>query len=268
MRSALYRGEVIHQRHRPKKHRLRYRVFSMLVDLDELPALARSMKMLGHNSFAPFSIHDRDHGGLDGENLKDWALGALGKAGIDNGVTRVEMLCYPRIFGYVFNPLTVYFCYWENGELAAILYEVCNTFKERFTYIIPVKNQERPVRQSAEKQFYVSPFIPMACTYHFSIAPPADSVAVRINETDDDGPLLFAGFSGKRQPLSDKSLLIAFASYPLMTFKIIAGIHIEAVRLLAKGAPFFKHQPGGTRSASAVVDTPVSQDREKERRHA
>ena len=108
--SAIYRGDVIHRRHRPKTHRLHYRVFSLLVDLDELPALGHRMKLFGHNRFSLFSVHDKDHGDLNGENLKSWAINELTKAGLAEGVSRIEMLCYPRILGYVFNPLTVFFC--------------------------------------------------------------------------------------------------------------------------------------------------------------
>nr|WP_245511129.1 DUF1365 domain-containing protein [Martelella mediterranea] len=256
IRSALYRGDVVHQRHRPKKHHLRYRVFSLLIDLDELETLGKTMRFFGHNRFSLFSVHDRDHGSLDGGSLKNWAIKELEKAGLGADTGRIEMLCYPRILGYVFNPLTVYFCYHRNGNLSAILYEVCNTFKERFTYIIRVNGNERPVRQSAEKQFYVSPFIPMECVYHFSITPPQERVSVRINETDEEGPLLYAAFSGKKCALSDRSLLKAFFCYPLMTVKIIAGIHLEAVRLLIKGVPLYKHKPAGTRADSTVATGP------------
>ncbi|AJY46583.1 DUF1365 domain-containing protein [Martelella endophytica] len=263
MRSGIFRGEVIHQRHRPKKHRLSYRVFSLLIDLDELPALDRRLKLFAHNRFALFSLFDRDHGSLTGGDLKAWALGELESAGLE--AVRVEMLCYPRILGYVFNPLTVFFCYGDDGRLVGILYEVCNTFKERFTYIIPVKDDIRPVRQSAEKQFYVSPFMPMDCVYHFAISPPEDAVSVRINETDPEGPLLYAGFAGKRQALTDRTLLHAFLRYPLMTLKIFAGIHFEALRLVLKGAPFFRHTPAAARVRSVVAGGRHAEDEAYER---
>ncbi|WP_180901873.1 DUF1365 domain-containing protein [Martelella soudanensis] len=251
-RSAIFRGKVVHRRHRPRKHALDYRVFSLLIDLDELPLLARQLKLFAHNRFSLFSVHDRDHGALDDGDLKAWALSELEKAG--RRASRVEMLCYPRILGYVFNPLTVYFCYREDGRLTAILYEVCNTFRERFTYIIPVDDEDRPVRQTADKQLYVSPFIPMECTYHFTIRPPEENVTISINETDADGALLFASFSGRREALSDRALARAFFSYPLMTVKIIAGIHFEALKMILKGMPVFRHRPSESRIQSAVAD--------------
>ena len=250
-RSAIFKGKVVHRRHRPKKHALDYRVFSLLIDLDELPTMGRKLKLFAHNGFSLFSVHDRDHGALSGGDLKTWALGELEKSG--RSAARVEMLCYPRILGYVFNPLTVYFCYREDDRLTAILYEVCNTFKERFTYIIPVDDEGRPIRQTADKQLYVSPFIPMECTYHFTIQPPDDRVKIAINETDAEGPLLYACFDGRREAFGDRALARAFFSYPLMTIKIIAGIHYEALRLILKGMPVFRHRPSAHRVQSAVA---------------
>lgn len=243
IRSALYSGHVVHARHRPGKHRFKYRVFSLLLDLDEIETLGGTLKLFGHNRAALLSFHDADHGDLKGGNLKAWALDHLRSAGLAEDGMRFEILCYPRIFGYVFNPLTVYFCYRRDTSLAAILYEVCNTFNERHTYVLPVGRGQDSVRQSCEKELYVSPFMPMGCTYHFHIEPPSGNVAIRINETDADGPLLFAAFEGARTPLTDATLLRAFASHPLMTFKIMAGIHWEALRLWLKGMPFFRHNP-------------------------
>ena len=262
LRSSIYTGAVFHQRHRPKKHALNYRVFCLLVDLDELQDI--KLKLFAHNRFALFSVHDRDHGHLEGGNLKTWALEELKKAG--RSAARIEMLCYPRILGYVFNPLTVYFCYDEEDALTAILYEVCNTFKERFTYIIPVNDDKRPVRQTAEKQLYVSPFMPMDCRYHFTIAPPGESVKIAINETDAEGPLLYAAFEGERSALSDRALWRMFLRYPLMTVKIIAGIHYEALKLVLKRVPVFRHHSSPARVQSAVAGGAITDEEFHERK--
>ncbi|TPW33264.1 DUF1365 domain-containing protein [Martelella alba] len=258
--SAIYRGEVVHIRHRPKAHRFRYRVFSLLVDLDELPELSNRLRLFSHNRFSLFSIHDRDHGKLDGSNLRHWAEAHLKRAGIDLGGGRIAMLCYPRILGHVFNPLTVFYCYGETGSLIAILYEVCNTFHERFTYVIPVTAGDETVRQSIRKQFYVSPFIPMDCDYHFGLTRPGAAIAVRINETDDEGPLLYAAFQGKRRNVTDRELLRAMLAYPLMSAKIVASIHFEALRLLTKGLGIFRHEP-----APAKVQHVIAGERRQER---
>jgi DUF1365 family protein len=252
--SALFTGQVVHQRHRPKKHSLRYKVFTLLVDLDELPAMDRAMRLFGHNRRAVFGVHDKDHGLGEVGGLKSWVAAHLQKAGLDVKTLRVTMLCYPRIFGYVFNPLTVYFCYDQHDELIAILYEVENTFHERHTYIIPAEQAvDGSVRHACAKEMYVSPFVPMECTYRFKIQPPTDTVLVAINESDRDGALLYAAFTGQRQTLTDASLLKALLRYPLMTLKVMGAIHWEALKLWVKGVPVHRHIKAERPIASSII---------------
>ncbi|MCY1665159.1 DUF1365 domain-containing protein [Rhizobium sp. SL86] len=251
--SALYFGGVVHQRHRPKKHHLNYRVFSVLLDLDELESLDGSLKLFGYNRRAVFSFWDKDHGCGEKGGLRAWVRQHLASAGIANEGLRVRVLCYPRIFGYVFNPLTVYFCEDDQGRLLALLYEVCNTFMERHTYVIPAAGiTEGSVRHSCSKAMYVSPFVPMDCTYDFDIAPPTERVKISISERDQEGKLLYASFSGERSPLTDATLSRALFAYPLMTMKVMAGIHWEALRLWLKGVPIHRHRPAENRIASSV----------------
>lgn len=256
LRSAIYTGHVVHARHRPHAHKMRYGVFSLLLDLDELSILNKALRLFGYNNRALFSFHDTDHGIGEKGRLKDWVVQHLTDAGIAiaSAALRVDMLCYPRIFGYVFNPLTVYFCHDRQDErLVAILYEVRNTFHERHTYVIPAAvDQAGTVRHSCAKQMYVSPFVPMECTYDFRIKPPDEAVLVAINEQDRDGDLLFASFSGKRRALNDRALLSALLSYPLMTLKIMGAIHWEALLLWAKGNPIYRHKAARNRIASSI----------------
>ncbi|THF47172.1 DUF1365 domain-containing protein [Allorhizobium terrae] len=253
-KSALFEGDVVHHRHRPKKHSLRYKVFTLLIDLDELSALDQKLRLFGHNRRALFSVYDKDHGLGETAELKNWVAQHLADAGITVADLRVTMLCYPRIFGYVFNPLTVYFCHSGEGDLQAILYEVENTFHERHTYIIPASpNSDGTLRHSCAKEMYVSPFVPMECQYHFKITPPTDKVLVAINETDHEGDLLYASFSGKRQTLSDKALLKMLVAYPLMTLKVMGAIHWEALKLWAKGVPVHRHRKAEKPIASSII---------------
>jgi DUF1365 family protein len=257
LHSAIYEGPVVHERRRPKRHRLRYDVFSMLLDLEELPELDRRSWLFGYNRFAPLSFYDRDHGPCTGEHLRRWVKARLCDAGIDDAGGPVRLLCYPRVFGYAFNPLSVFFCYASGGDLKAILYEVCNTFKERHTYIIPVSpGGGTVIRQYAEKAMYVSPFIAMESAYHFRIVPPGDGVNIVIRQEDADGLLLAAAFQGARRAFTASSLTRALARFPLMTLKIIAGIHWEAFRLWRKGLPVFSHQPADLPVQSSVAGTP------------
>ncbi|QPC88612.1 DUF1365 family protein [Mesorhizobium sp. NBSH29] len=253
-RSALYAGTVMHSRSRPKRHKFSYRVFSLLLDLDELPAISASSRLMGHNRPSVLSFHDADHGdGVEG-GLRAWIERQLRRAGEFEHAMRIEVLCYPRIFGYVFNPLTVYFCHAPGGGLRAILYEVCNTFGERHTYVIPVaEGAHGPVRQACAKELYVSPFMPMDCHYQFHIEPPERKVLIRIDESDADGPLLVASFSGERQPLTDRAMLGALIRHPLMTLKVSAGIHWEALKIWKKGVPFHAHKTATQRVGSTIV---------------
>ena len=241
MVSAIYAGAVVHERLRPRRHRLHYRVFSMLLDLDELPALAQR-RLFGRNSSALFSFWDRDHGDGNSDDLRPWVRGLLHKAGIDPAGVSIRILCYPRILGFVFNPLTVYFCHRPDGSLLAILYEVGNTHAEKHTYVIPGEAVDGVVRQSCAKKFFVSPFVTMDCQYEFRIAVPGEKVVVSITDHDREGPLLAAVFSGTRRELTDAALLRLFVSYPLMTIKVVAGIRIEALRLWLKGVPVLPYR--------------------------
>ncbi len=252
--SAIYAGTVVHERLRPRHHRLRYRVFSLLLDLDELATLDRTCRFFGYNRWAPIAFFDRDHGPTNGAPLRPWAERHLRDAGIEPDGGAIRLLCYPRVFGYVFNPLSVFFCYRRDGGLAAILYEVCNVFSERHTYVIPVPAGHGPVvRQTCDKALYVSPFIDMDCRYRFRVLPPAERIGVVIRQEDAGGLLLAASFNAERRPLTAGTLLSHLARYPLMTVKVIAAIHWEALRLWFKRIPVIRHRPAAAPVAATVA---------------
>ena len=237
--AALYVGDVMHARLKPMGHRFSYRVMSLLIDLDRLAEANRQSSLFGINRAALYSFRESDHGARDGTSLRAYAQACAAERGIDLAGGLVLLLCYPRLLGYTFNPLSVYFCYRADGELALLIYEVRNTFGEIHPYVLPVSSGEisdAGVRQQQDKLFYVSPFIEMAMRYHFRVRPPGESVQVRILETDRDGPLLAATFNGSRRALNNKALLRAFFALPLVTLKIMAAIHWEALRLWLKGA--------------------------------
>jgi DUF1365 family protein len=243
--ASLYVGEVMHARLKPIGHRFSYRVMSLLIDLDRLAAADRQSPLFGVNRAALYSFREADHGDRNGSPLRAYAQRCAAERGIDLTGGRVLLLCYPRLLGYTFNPLSVYFCYRAGGELALVIYEVHNTFGEIHPYVLPVQPDQisaAGVRQSQDKLFYVSPFIEMAMRYHFRVLPPKDSVRLRILETDRDGPLLAATFSGRRRALNTAELLRAFFALPLVTLKIVAAIHWEALRLSAKGARLVPHR--------------------------
>jgi hypothetical protein len=262
--SALYAGTVMHRRWKPKRHRVQYRVFSILVDLDELPHLARRLRLLSHNRFNLFSLMDRDFGAGDETALRPWVEAQLAAAGLKAEGVRISLLCYPRILGYAFNPLSVFFCRRAgDGALIAVLYEVHNTFGERHCYLIPTDPAETEVRQSCEKNFHVSPFIAMQATYRFHILPPADRLAIVIHETDSAGPLLDASFVARRAPLSDANLLSLLARHPLMAVKVIGGIHWEALKLWLKGIDLVARPEPPARLVTIVQRAGAQNDHEQ-----
>lgn len=238
--AALYVGDVMHARLEPVGHRFRYRVMSLLIDLDRLDEADRMSPLFGVNRPAIYSFHEADHGERDGTSLRAFVQRRAAACGIDLGGGHVALLCYPRLFGYGFSPLSVYFCHDAGGRLALMIYEVHNTFGDSHSYPIAVRpGDESPagLRQHHDKTFHVSPFIGMAMRYHFRVVPPADTVRLRILETDARGPLLAATFCGRRRGLTTAALLRSLATLPLVTFKVMAAIHWEALRLWLKGVP-------------------------------
>jgi uncharacterized protein len=246
--AALYVGDVMHARLKQVGHRFSYRVMSLLIDLDRLEVADRQTPLFGVNRRALYSFHEADHGDRDGSSLRLYAQRCAAEHGIDLTGGRVLLLCYPRLFGYTFNPLSVYYCYRADGQPALLIYEVRNTFGDNHAYVLPVTRGDispAGIRQTQDKRFYVSPFVEMAMRYHFRVMLPQDRVKLRILETNSEGPLLSATFNGQRRILTTRELLRSFFSLPLVTLKIVAAIHWEALRLWLKGVRLVP-RPGKT----------------------
>ena len=231
--SKIYTGKVIHKRFKPKEHYFKYNVFSLLIDLNELEEINKFIKFFSYNKFNIISFYDKDHGDRDGSSIKLWVKKNLRNIGIMTEDISIKLLCYPRIFGYVFNPLSTYFIYNKRSELISIFYEVKNTFGEQHTYIFKAQD-EKTVQNKCKKKFYVSPFIEMDCEYHFKTLNPREQLSVVINQNDKDGKLLFASQDGISKDFNNKNLILSYLTHPLMTFKIIGAIHYEAFKLWAK----------------------------------
>jgi len=240
MNSCIYNGEVNHTRFKPVKHFLNYKTFSLFIDLDEIEQLDKSISIFSHNKFNIFSFYNKDHGDRDGNCLKKWVISNLKKYKIEGNISKIKILCYPRIFGYVFNPLSIFYCY-ENEKLKSIFYEVKNTFNEQHTYIFKIKDGEE-IKQKCKKKFYVSPFMDMETFYNFKLIDPNQRLSVMIKQTDAEGTVLTATQTGDKKEFNFKQLLINFFRYPLMTLKIISSIHFEALLLWKKGAIYRKRE--------------------------
>ncbi|MEI7609340.1 MAG: DUF1365 domain-containing protein [Rhodospirillaceae bacterium] len=243
MEGCLYLGRVVHKRLRPFVYKFSHRVFYLLLDIDRLDE--PGARLLSHNRFGLLSLYDRDHGARDGSPLRPWVDASLKKAGLDLAGGTVRILCFPRLWGFVFNPLSIFFCADREGRLRAILYEVKNTFGDQHAYLFKVEADDLgPGLQShgCAKTFYVSPFIPQAAQYRFQVEEPGERLSVLIRESVDDEEILRAGLTGRRAPLSDRTLALALVRHPLMTLKVILAIHWHALWLWLKGAKFH-HRP-------------------------
>jgi len=238
--SHIYNGTVIHKRFKPKEHYFKYKVFSLLIDLSELELLDKKISFFSFNKFNLISFYEKDHGSRDGSSLIKWVKVNLNKNKIDSENIKIKLLCYPRILGYVFNPLSVFFIYKSNDQLSSILYEVKNTFGEQHTYIFRVEEKNNLFQHNCEKKFHVSPFIEMNCKYFFRILKPSQKISVIIDQYDQEDKILYASQDGKRTDFTSNQLIKSYIKHPLMTFKVILAIHFEAFKLWSKGIKFVK----------------------------
>lgn len=242
LRSALYAGWVTHRRARTRAHRLRYGSCYFLLDLDELAALDDGV-LFGVNRRALLAWRDTDHGAGDGRPFRVFLEDALRAGGFPAVPYRFEVLCLPRVLGYVFNPITVVYCH-AGDSLVAMLYEVNNTFGGRIHYLLPASTEARRIsRHRCEKALFVSPFFDMQGHYQFDLTPAGEHLALAIRYADEVGLRLHAAFSGRRRPWSRGALLASLIAFPLATLKVIAGIHWEALRLWLKGIPLHERPP-------------------------
>ncbi|MEP6357173.1 MAG: DUF1365 domain-containing protein [Hyphomicrobiales bacterium] len=239
----LYVGSVMHARLKPFVHRFTYSVFNILIDIDQLAQASQKSRLFAVNKFAPVSFYEKDHGDEHATGLSNYIRHCLSNAGLEQTPDRIQLLCYPRIFGYVFNPISIYFCS-KNGKLIAMIYEVRNTFRGKHIYVEPVQNGQLSsagLKQECDKLLHVSPFIEMKMRYFFRTQMPEEQISFRILENDQQGPLLSAALKAKRHNFTSTSLSIQLIKKPFLTFKVVFAIHFEAMKLWFKGAKFYQN---------------------------
>jgi len=246
VKSAIYTGHVYHRRFGERPHTLRYRVFYVLLDLDELGALDRLSRLFGVNRAGWFSFRDRDHGDGTG-TYRDWCTRVLREAGIRGANAGFEVLTTPRVLGYVFNPISVVYCRREDGSIGAMIYEVNNTFGERIAYAIPVTRRRATIRQRCEKAMFVSPFCDLDGTYEFSVCEPGDELTLTIDYYSHSARQLRAAFRGQRRGFTRGELVRLAFGFPAASVKLIAGIHYEALKLWLKGVPLVRRRRAKTK---------------------
>lgn len=241
--AELLTGRVVHTRLRPKRNGFSYRVYQLRLPLRALERAGwPGTPLLRRNGFGLLSFHDADHG--DGKTpLLEWIKGVLAQNGIDDADGEIWLHCFPRVFGYVFNPVSFWFCERADGGLRAVVCEVNNTFGERHCYLL-ANDDGAPIssgqKLTTQKLFHVSPFCRVEGAYDFHFRRrAANRHDARIDYRDADGPLLLTGISGIARPLTTGALLWAFCRMPMMTFGVVARIHWQALRLWLRGVPFF-----------------------------
>ncbi|CAE7197319.1 ufaA1 [Symbiodinium microadriaticum] len=255
-RSAFYQGKVRHRRLRPKVHALNYGVFYLLADLDELPRLARQHKLFSHNKFNLISLDEGDYG--DGKPIKDWVTDVLLEAGLPPDIRKVDLMTMPRILGFQFNPISLFFVYGESPDPFAVVYDVRSTFGERHAYAAALAPGNRPIHShDCAKAMHVSPFLPMDLRYHFRLRLPGDRADLLIEETDQEGVILHASLRAERREFSDRMIVRMAVNFPLVTLKTLAAIHYEALKLWLKRVPFISH-PGPAETTVTVAPKKAS----------
>lgn len=245
MHAALYPTRISHRRLFPKPYRFVYRVFYLLVDIDHIDDTARRLRLFSHNRFNLLSLHDRDHGHCEIGGLRRWAEGVLRERGIELDGGRIRLLSLPRVFGYSFNPISMWYCEHADGSLRAVIAEVKNTFGETHSYLLASDGAAMPYQQvhEKEKDFHVSPLMDMEGRYRFEFNDPGERSRVVIREYRREELLLVATMAGERRPLTDTSILKQVLGMPLMALKVVVGIYWEALKIWLHGTRFHTKPP-------------------------
>jgi len=253
--AELYVGQTTHVRFKPQPHKFRYAVFQLLIDVDHLGEAFAGLRTLGVGRFGLFSFATRDHGARDGQPLRAWVEAQLAAANVPATTAEIRLLCFPRVLGFVFNPLSIFFVYGAGHRLEAVIYEVNNTFGQTHAYVAPATGEDDE-RHEADKAFYVSPFFGVEGGYQFRLGPPAKNFDLVICKQVGGETDFVATLSARRRALTDAALMRLFFAMPLMTLGVVAAIHWQALRLWFKGAAFHSRPPGPRAGASAGHASP------------
>ena len=244
MTSQILLSSIAHKRFIPFKHKLNYKVPSLYLNIDDLYDINKKYKFFSLNSFNLFSFYECDHGYRDKRSIKTFVIDSLYKYKIRYQNLKIMILCFPRILGYVFDPLSIIYCF-DNNKLISILYEVKNTTNEQHTYIFKgdTDSEEFNLSHKCAKQFYVSPFIEMEAYYKFFNKMFKDQIKINIDLFDKNNKkVLTASQYGKFIEFNSKNM-IKFLSYnPLLGFKVMIGIIYEALIIIFKGGKYYSRK--------------------------
>ena len=250
MKSKIFLSTIFHERFLPFKHKFKYVVPSLLIDPSEFKILKKNIFLFSVNSFNLFSFYDKDHGYRDHRSINEFIKNYLDKYKIDYYNLKIQILCFPRILGYVFNPLSIFYCY-DEKKLIAIFYEVKNTSNEQHTYVFRGKHCSENffLTHKCSKQFYVSPFIEMRGYYKFKNKMDSNKININIDLLNyKNEKILTASQFGKLKELNSISMIKFLSLNPLFGFKVIAAILFESLRIIFKGGKYYarKKKPDDT----------------------
>ncbi len=255
--SAIYAGTIRHRRFGDVEHTFTYGAYHLCLDLDEVQALDRTLRLFGHNRPALFSLRDRDHFGPLDVPLREKLARWLADRGHHLGDRRVLVVTNLRILGHVFNPVSWWYVLGEDDAVDLVVAEVNNTFGESYSYLLDTLEPAGPngaVTDHRPKAFHVSPFQPISGEYGFVLTPPGERLVVHMDVVRDGAKAFDATVLERRVPLTDARLLLAFFRYPLMTLRTVGAIHFQALRLWLKRAPFFR-KPAPPANGYPVADS-------------
>jgi DUF1365 family protein len=242
MNSHLLEGVVRHRRARPVTYALEHDVYYLALDLDELPLVDRSLRLLSRGRANLLSFRDGDHLAPPATDVRDAIHAHLRGTGFDPTGWRITLVAYPRVLGYVFNPASFFLCHDAAGDLRVVVVEVHNTHGERHLYTLTPAYERSHFRSAMEKAFYVSPFIEIRGGYRVLVRDDPSRLRITINAEQDGEQVLHASLDLRPRPLTDRAIATMFVRYPLVTVKTIAMIHWHAFRLWRLGLPFHRHR--------------------------
>lgn len=233
--SAIYECEVMHHRLSPKEHHFAYRLFYLWLDLDEVEGLSSRLRLFKHNRAALFGFYDSDHIVRDGQDIRASILQTVRESGVDTGrIAKIRLLTFPRIMGYVFNPVCFYYCYTQDEQPVCAVAEVTNTFHEQKPYVMTALEGGR-FRLVTPKHFYVSPFLDLELKFDFKLRLPEEHLEIHVDDRQDGARVILTSLTGKRRSLTDASLAVCALKYPLLTLRVMFLIHWNALLLWMKG---------------------------------